>query len=115
MQITSSWFARRAHSYGFVGADSFWSKGSARLQCYDNLGKRDLIDDSVSIKTLRLVLFRPSGCSPGEKCLDWGGACRTIQSVQAVRKCSYDLDCRIIKLTACLCYPFVYFSCVPAV
>jgi hypothetical protein len=36
-----------------VYADGFFrSKGSARLQCYDNLGNRDLIDDSVSIPNI---------------------------------------------------------------
>jgi hypothetical protein len=35
-------------------------------------------------KTLGLVLFRPPGCSRGEKCFDWGGVCRLILLVNSI-------------------------------
>jgi hypothetical protein len=52
----------------------FWSKGSAKMQRYDKLGNRDLIDDSISTQKTRLVLFRSPGCSAEEKCSDCAGA-----------------------------------------
>src|SRR5882724_2494224 len=98
MQITSSWFARRAHSLWFCSCGFFRSKGSARVQCYDKSGNRDLIDDSVATQNIETGFVSSTGMLTRRKMFDWGGACRlilltnsialtegTVQIVQAVQ------------------------------
>ena len=64
-----SWF----YAYGF-----FRSKGSARLQCYDKSGNRDLIDDSVSTQNIETGFVSSTGMFTRRKMFRLGGACRLI-------------------------------------
>jgi hypothetical protein len=71
MQITSSWFAVGLEGPDFVRANFFRSKGSARVQCYDKLGNRDLIHDSVSIQNIETGFVSSTGMLTRRKMFDW--------------------------------------------
>jgi len=78
MQITSSWFAVELEGPDFVRANFFAARAVPGCKCYDKLGNRDLIDDSVATQNIETGFVSSTGMFTRRKMFDWGGACRLI-------------------------------------